>query len=433
VGLQLAAASDGTWMIAFRDDCGGTDSCDVFGRRFSSDGLPVFSDLAAGDIAFKLDTNLTTGYTTPAAAASGTSTAAFWDYEDPSTFERGIACRVLDSQGAAAAGQVAVLTAPTDVVAAIGITAGNYAVVWEDDTTFPYSIYGAIVTPSCTPAAGSPFVVSPSGPANAGGAGRAHVAANGTTLLFAWITDNEVWIRIGNTAGPSGPEMRIITKTTQTIEHVRVAPWGDGFAVAVRWASDTEDGPGKIEVYRVDTAGARSATATLVTDQSRSDFNSSAAFGIAQRASDNALLVVWHVCETGPGLCDVFGRMLRPSGAPVGEPFIIPTSVLSEQINPSVVSIGDAFVAAWTDSSAEAPDRSGSAVRARVITPLYDDARGVHGATCGASAPGSPDCNEGLACAMGTDAVQRCYYECGAGDQCPAGGTCDTTTSACTF
>jgi hypothetical protein len=139
------------------------------------------------------------------------------------------------------------------------------------------------------------------------------------------------------------------------------------------------------------------------------------------------------VCETGPGLCDVFGRMLRPSGAPVGEPFIIPTSVLSEQINPSVVSIGDAFVAAWTDSSAEAPDRSGSAVRARVITPLYDDARGVHGATCGASAPGSPDCNEGLVCAMGTDAVQRCYYECGAGNQCPAGGTCDTTTSACTF
>ena len=74
-------------------------------------------------------------------------------------------------------------------------------------------------------------------------------------------------------------------------------------------------------------------------------------------------------------------------------------------------------------------------MRARVITPLYDDARGVHGATCGASAPGAPDCGEGLACAMGSDSIQRCYYVCSP-PSCPTGGTCttvDETTSACIF
>jgi hypothetical protein len=154
---------------------------------------------------------------------------------------------------------------------------------------------------------------------------------------------------------------------------------------------------------------------------------------IAERP-DHALLVVWHVCESGPGLCDVFGRILRPTGAPVGDPFIVPTSTASEQINPSVIALQDSFVAAWNDSSGEAPDRSGTAVRARVITPIYDDARAVHGATCGASAPGAPDCGDGLACAMGSDGVQRCYTVCTS--TCPAGGICsmvDETTKACTF
>jgi hypothetical protein len=172
----------------------------------------------------------------------------------------------------------------------------------------------------------------------------------------------------------------------------------------------------------------------LITDKSRSDFASNKGFSIAQRA-DNALFVVWHVCETGAGLCDVFGRILRPTGAAVGEPFGVPTATASEQINPSVIALGDAFVAAWNDSSGEEPDRAGTAVRARILTPPYDDARGVHGATCGASAPGAPDCGEGLACAMGTDAVQRCYYVCSP-PLCRTGGTCssaDGGLNACTF
>jgi hypothetical protein len=274
------------------------------------------------------------------------------------------------------------------------------------------------------------------------GATRANVAANGSSLLYSWVAETTVgapdlWIATGTTAGNVGPDMKIILSTaTQTIEHVRIAPWGDGFAIAVRWLSMTADGPGKIEVYRATTGGVLQGGPVVVTDQSGSDYPSDKGFSIAERASDHALIVVWHVCPSGAGLCDVYGRMLRPTGAPVGEPFMIPTATDSDQLDPSVASLGDAFVAAWTDSSGAEPDRSGTAVRARVFTPVYDDARGVHGATCGASAPGAPDCGEGLACAMGTDAVQRCYYLCASDNTCPAGGSCqpaDGGVSACTF
>jgi hypothetical protein len=216
---------------------------------------------------------------------------------------------------------------------------------------------------------------------------------------------------------------------------VRIAPWGTGFAVATRWAASSGMGPGKIEVYRVSATGTLMGTPILITDKSGSDFASDKAFGIAQR-SDGALMVVWHACETGPGSCEVYGRILRPTGVPVGSEFVIATSTGSDQVNPSIVALDSkSFVAAWNDSSGLEPDQSGSAVRARILYPVYDDARGVLGATCGASAPGAPTCGPGLACAMGTDGVQRCYATC-TPPSCPGGGTCstvDTLTSACTF
>ena len=269
------------------------------------------------------------------------------------------------------------------------------------------------------------------------GAKRSHVASNNAAVLYTWVVDGNVYVRPGATNGAfTAAESILVAKTaSQEIDHVRVAPWGTGFAIAVRWSSTSTTGPGKIEVYRVSAAGAKMGTPILITDKSGSDFASDKAFGIAQR-SDGALMVVWHQCDTGPGSCDVFGRILRTTGVPVGAEFGIATSTSSDQINPSVVALdSSSFVAAWNDSSGVEPDPSGSAVRARILYPVYDDARGILGASCGSSAPGAPPCGEGLACAMGSDTLFRCFATC-TPPSCPAGGTCstvDATTSACTF
>ena len=335
--------------------------------------------------------------------------------------------------GASPANQLTISSDAADVVSATGLMNGNFAVTWQVFQT-TYVTRAAIVKPDCTLLGPVQTLSATTG---SFGASRAHVAANGSTILYSWVVDDNLWVRTATLAGVLGTETRLLdANTAQSIEHVRVSPWKDGFAIAARWASraPATDGPGKIELYRTSITGVLMGQPILITDASRSDFASVKGFSIAQRR-DNALIVVWHVCEAGAGLCDVFGRVLRPTGAAVGEPFIIPTSTASEQINPSVIALGDSFVAAWNDSSGEAPDRAGTAVRARVFTPIYDDARGIHGATCGASAPGSPDCGQGLACAMGTDAVQRCYYVCSP-PSCPTGGTCttvDATVSACTF
>lgn len=433
VGFQLAAINNGQWTASYRDEC---TMCNVFARRFDSTGLPVFSQQAAGDIGFPVSTTTTTNAAMPAVASSVDKTIVVWDFTENtgSPALRGIACRPLDATGAAPATQTNIAPGDaTDVVSATGLSNGNFALVWQVFQSPIYVARTAIVRPDCGIVAN---------PANAStdttaGAQRPHVATNASTIVYSWIADGGVRVRTASLIGAfTGAEQTLISATaSQEIEHARVSPWGTGFALAVRWTdSMSTDGPGKIEVYRLSATGMLTGGPILITDKSRSDFASNKGFSVAQRP-DGALLVVWHVCEAGPGLCDVFGRILRPTGAPVGDEFVIPTSTASEQINPSVIALEDSFVAAWNDSSGEAPDRSGTAVRARVLYPVYDDARGIHGATCGASSPGAPACGEGLACAMGSDGVQRCYAQC-TPPSCPGGGTCSTvdeTTSACTF
>jgi hypothetical protein len=432
VGLQLGAITNGTWTAAFREDC---SPCNVIARRFDAQGQPVRTELAAGTTQFNVTTTQTTSGTIPAVATSGLTTLIVWDFFDTVGTGQGVACRSLNEQGAGTAVQQTISTDAADVVTAAPLSNGNFVVTWQSFITSMQVVRSIIVKPDCTTLTAAPLTVSTV--SGTFGARRSHAASNGAAILYTWVVDGDVRARQGANNGTLvGTEAVLVPKTsTQEVDHVRIAPWGAGFAVAVRWAATSGMGAGKIEVYRVSTTGTIMGTPILITDKSGSDFASDKAFGIAQRG-DGALMVVWHQCETGPGSCDVYGRILRPTGVPIGEPTVIATSTGSDQVNPSIVALDNtSFVAAWNDSSGLEPDPSGSAVRARILYPVYDDARGVLGATCGASAPGAPNCGAGLACAMGSDTVQRCYQTC-TPPSCPGGGTCstvDATTSACVF
>ena len=433
VGLQLGVLTNGAWTAAFREDC---NPCNVLARRFDATGLPVRSELAAGDTQFPVTTTLTTSGAIPAIATSGLTTLVVWDYFDTVGTGQGVACRALDDKGAGLPAQLSLSSDAADVVTIAPLSNGNFAVTWQTFMTTQV-IRAMVVKPDCTALGPAGTVSTDSGTF---GARRSHVAANGPSVLYAWVVDGSVHMRYGTNNGALiGTESTPIPATTsQEVDHVRLAPWGTGFAAVVRWAATSAAGPGKIDVYRIPATGTMPAlmgTPILITDKSGSDFASDKAFGVARR-SDDALMVVWHACETGPGSCDVFGRILRPTGVPVGPETVIATSTGSDQVNPSIAALdGKSFVAAWNDSSGIPPDQSGSSVRARILYPVYDDARGVLGATCGASAPGAPNCDDGLACAMGSDGVHRCYVTC-TPPTCPGGGTCstvDSLVSACTF
>jgi hypothetical protein len=361
IGLQLGAMPNGTWTAVYRDSC---TSCNIFGRRFDENGTPVSSPLAAGTNSYPISTNQTTASAQAAIATAGTNTAVFWDFTDPSGGAQGVACRTFDMAGTALPNQFTIATdLGTDVVTSAPLSNGNFAVTWNFGT--PAVVRTIIAQPGCTTVSVNPITVSTSALA----AHRSHVASSNGNVMYAWIVDdNTVHLRPGNNSGPTAtPEVTFLNSTaTDRIDHVRLTPIGSNFAVVVRWAANNGTGPGKIELYQASMTGTQIGGATLITDQSGSDFASDKAFSVATR-SDGTVMIVWHQCTNGTGTCDVFGRLVSASGATVGEAFPLATTTQNDQVNPSVVALPTTFVAAWNDSSMSDPDHSGTAVRARVI------------------------------------------------------------------
>lgn len=369
-GFQVSSAADGsTWTAAYRDSC--SAPCNMFARRFDKAGRPVQTKLAASTNGFPMSTTPTTSISTPAIATAGTNTIEAWDFNDPTamTTTVGIACRSIDAMGNGNPDQVTIATdASSDVVSIAPLANGNFAMAWSAFLTTGV-IRSAVVRSDCVLLAG-PSTVSTTASAR-----KVSVATLGTSVLYAFVIDGGVRVRFGNTSNvfTTPTDVQFLPKTaTESIESVRVAQLGTGFAVVVRWAvTGALSGPGRIELYRTNAMGAVLGSPVLVSSKSGSDFGSSEAFGVASR-SDGVLMVTWHSCLTngdGSG-CGVWGRAFRENGTPVGDEFIVPTTTSGDQTNPSVAPLGtDAFVLVWKDDSAQAPDVAGSAIRGRIIYP----------------------------------------------------------------
>jgi hypothetical protein len=375
VGYQLAATSDFKWTAAFRNTC--SDTCNVFARTFGTDGLPLKTAAAAGTNAYQVSSATTTEAAFPAIASAGTASIAVWDFSDTVGAGVGVACRGIDSNGALTAGQRTISTDPADTVTVAPLPTGNFAVSWQVYTA-PQGIHTIIAKPDCTTLTATPLVVSAAATA-IDGPYRSSVAANGTALLYAWLADDTAHVRATTTTATAftAAELSLGAPPGGLLASaVRVAPMGDGFAVAIRYISATAGMPGELVVRRVSTSGLTMGPAVLISDKTGSDFtNGRRGFGIATRA-DGATLIVWGQCDDGSaaecdGRLDVYGRLIGATGDPIGTPFMIPTTSIGSQTDPSVVALDDSFAVAWTDDSKALPDTDGSAVRARVIYPTF--------------------------------------------------------------
>lgn len=372
-GFQVASATDGTWTVAYRDACNGATGCNMFARRFDATGRPVSTQSAAGINAFPVSTELTTFASTPAIATAGSTTVAVWDFDEPAGTVVGVACRSFDQMGRGIPDQLRVATDPsTDVVSIVPLANNGFAVTWNAFITTRV-IRAAIVRPDCT------LVSAPATVSTTANARRVSAAATGTpsTLMYAWVVDGGVRIRLANAsngfiAPTATTDLEIVPDTaTEVVEYVRVAPITSGFAVFVRWAQATgTSGPGRIDMYRTNLAGAIMGAPVLISARSGTDFQSSEAFGVTSR-SDGTLFVSWHAClENGDGSdCGVFGRAVRADGTSVGAEFSVATTTSGPQSNPSVAPLPEGFAVVWKDESMQAPDVSGSAVRGRIVYP----------------------------------------------------------------
>jgi hypothetical protein len=382
-GFQLAALPDGTWTTVFRDGCM-QSVCNVFARRFDRNGKPAMIQAAATTTAstnaFVVSARPTSDLADAAIAASQDTTLALWNFTDPvTTTMTGVACRPIDATGRLGADQTTIASESASVVSAAAMAGGNFAVTWK--TTLPAmnnvdAIHMVVVKPDCTPVGA--IVELAKGPQFQDFVHRGSVAGSADQVLFAWITNGELYTSLMSGTGAPSPGVKLIPKTaTLEVEHARVAAVpGGGFLIAVSWALLTGTGPGRIDLFHVDTKGALASSAVQVTDQSDGDPLSDESFGLASR-SDGSVMLAWHVCNATGDSCALSGRILQLAAdltstawaSPVTDAFAIPTTTGGSDKRASVVGLPEAFAVVWSDSSMKAPDTSGEAVRARILYP----------------------------------------------------------------
>lgn len=354
VGVQLAGANN-MWTAVFRDTC---TTCNIYGRRFDITGAPIVTPLAGNSGEFVASTTQASNTAVPAVAATDTATIILWE----SNLGGGVSCRKLDNASNALA-ETLIATDLADLVTVAPLSTGNFVATWQAGSALNV-VRAAIVKPDCTTLMPA-FTVSAS--SGTSGAHRAQAAANGGTVMYAWIVDGAVHVRPGLEDGslPGADTTLLVKQATMDAAYVRIVPSGTGFALVVRWADPNGALKGHIDLYQVSPTGTLVGTSSVVASSVGSDFASNKAFGLA-RAYDDLLMVVWHDCPAGPGSCDVFGALTYMGGS-AGGVFKVPYNSAGDQTNPSVIAMTDYYVITWNDASGTAPDTSGLAVRARIM------------------------------------------------------------------
>jgi hypothetical protein len=416
-GFQLSAGGD-VVTVGFRDDCP-VSVCNLWGRRFGLDGRPLTTSIAAGTNQFRWN-EIDGAFVAHVGVANQDdgSGVAVWDSD------LGVQCRAIDAAGNADAGEIAIAAdTSADVVSATPFGDGSFGVTWSAlDAMSIRVIRTTTILPDCS----TRFApITAAGPVTF--AHRPTYALTPRATLIAWIDSTEARFRIGTFDGVFSPPgsaqigaTLVSAVAPERIDFVRALGVEDGFVVVYRRSAPGENDT--ILMRRIDEMGAVRGADTVIASFQQ-DFGSPA---IARREEDGALAVMWTQCDAADGAgCSVHGRLLRASGVPVGDPFVINTTTRDNQTDGSIAAIPGGFVAAFTDDSAEAPDISDRAVRLRYLYPAFDDARATIGARCTATS----ECGGAgaLACVPDADGLRVCHATCipgGPAPVCPGGGTC---------
>jgi hypothetical protein len=376
-GFQLAALANGTWTVAFRERC--LTPCDMYGRRFDATGLPVDTQLGGGKFEFKFSSSQTMSTSIPALASADNKTVALWDVPAITPQLAGINCRSIDEAGAQLSAERSVSSGTiadsgADVVSLAPLSNGTFAAIWGAFQGGSL-IRTAIIRSDCTVATAASTASTSGGAISV--AHRPTVAstkAPGGKIMFGWILDDSAHIRIADSVGVYNPgtDQQFLAKSSSVrVEHIRIAPLSDGYAVFVRRATIDEMGTGTISMFHTDPEGVKMGDPVEITNLAGADSLSKKSFGVAVGA-DNSLMVVWHACgKNGDGSnCGVWGQFVGNDLALKGAAFLVPTTIAMDQTGPSVVGLNTtpaSYAIAWRDDSKTAPDSSGSAVRARIL------------------------------------------------------------------
>jgi hypothetical protein len=199
-------------------------------------------------------------------------------------------------------------------------------------------------------------------------------ALSGGGFVITWTDDSRTG---GDTSGfairaqrydangaPQGTEFLVNTTTDSNQARVSVAALsGGGFVIA--WQDNSQTGGDTsgwaIRAQRYDANGAPQGTEFLVNTTTVNNQQQPSVAAL----SGGGFVIAWNDSSNGANL-NIRAQRYDANGAPQGTEFLVNTTTANNQDLPSVAALsGGGFIIAWTDSSGTAPDTSGTAIRAQ--------------------------------------------------------------------
>ena len=430
-GYQIASFPNGDFDIGFRSPSN-TDFIQQ-GRRFTITSDTVITTAAADDTPWSFTTDPSLPSSAIAIANNTRRTLAAWDLTTGVLATSGIMCRSISATGALSAAPLLVaVDGQPDVVAVAALPNGNFVLTWRGSGPLvggTIAIRAKIVDENCTEVA-PPFQVST---LSVPGMSRPSVAARSGGIMFGWRAGDDFHARRFSITGASASlDEVLVAKLSDpaivTNDFVRLAPFGAGFAAVYHQTLIGSPMSARIMLLRLSIGGVKDPSTVVITPDTRTGDADS--FGVYSSGDMDPLMVTWRGCpdQTGFDCGEIFGRLIRPNGQPMGEAFTVNTTTTGLQDTPSVTRLGPSgdapiYAFAWNDNSHVEPDTSGS-VRSRVMYPTYNLAASTLGADC---RTGKPACADGLVCIGDTENMPRCVLTCnptGPAPLCPLGGAC---------
>jgi phosphoribosylformylglycinamidine (FGAM) synthase PurS component len=324
------------FLVVWADERGGRD-LDIYGTRVT----PQWSVIDSTGIAI----STTTGFQeSPATAFDGVNFLVVWrDERTDGTYDI-CGARVTLAGGVPDPAGIAISTAARNQGSpALALGSENSLVVWEDNRSGSYDIYGARVTPQGVVLDSAGFVISQA-------ANDQRVPAlgfDGANFLVAWQD-----YRGGSYCDIYGarvtPEGRVLDSASLVISQAAnnqssPALAFDGANYLVAWQDYR--GGSYCDIYgaRVTPEGTVLDSASLVISQAANN-----QFSPALACDGSNLLVVWNDNRSDL-LGDIYGARVTPGGVVLDSTGLVISQAAYNQYSPALAFDGSSFLVVWQD------------------------------------------------------------------------------------
>jgi len=242
-----------------------------------------------------------------------------------------------------------------------GLADSRFVVTWYSFEDGQYDVFGRVFNADATPAGGE-FIVNTT------------TASDQSQPVITGLSDGRFVVtwqsfeggqfdirgRVYNAdATPAGSDFILNSPTAMHQYEPSIAGLSDGGFV-VMWqiiGSDQFDIQGRVfDADGIPAGGDFIVNTTTIGDQ----------FSPAvTRLTDGRFVVIWESSEGGANSFDIRGRVFNADGTPARDDFIVNTTSVGTQFDPSVMALADGgFVVAWSSDESGQPDIRGRVFRA---------------------------------------------------------------------